>query len=239
MPDEARVYRCPSCGGPTSEAERRCEYCRAPVATLRCVKCLHMNVSESRHCAACGHDLLAPAPLSATSAWPCPDCKLTLDAIAFENGTLLDCPGCGGQFADHQLLRALLERRDTIAGALPRHSRPHDPLKQRVVYRPCPGCQALMNRRNFGKTSGIIVDICSRHGTWFDRGELPAVLNYVEEGGLERAHQLEAEARRKQQALPPATFPLTGNDDDYPRLNIGETARELLQLIVELIRDRR
>jgi Zn-finger nucleic acid-binding protein len=196
-----------------------------------------MNVSESRHCAACGQDLTAPAPLAATSAWTCPDCKQTLEAIPLENGLLFDCPGCGGQFADHQLLRALLERRDTLSGAIPRLSRPHDPLKQRVVYRPCPGCEALMNRRNFGGTSGIIVDICARHGTWFERGELPGVLSYVEDGGLERAQQLEAEARRRR-ALPPASFPLTGNSDDYPRLNIGETARELLELIVDLIRGR-
>lgn len=36
------------------------------------------------------------------------------------------------------------------------------------------------NRKNFGRSSGVIVDICRRHGVWFDRGELPRVLAFVE-----------------------------------------------------------
>lgn len=44
-----------------------------------------------------------------------------------------------------------------------------------------------MHRKNFGATSGIIVDICSRHGSYFDAGELPRVLEFVRRGGLARA----------------------------------------------------
>ncbi len=42
-----------------------------------------------------------------------------------------------------------------------------------------------MSRMNFGTRSGIILDVCRTHGTWFDRGELEAVLSFVREGGLE------------------------------------------------------
>jgi Zn-finger nucleic acid-binding protein len=55
-----------------------------------------------------------------------------------------------------------------------------------------------MQRRNFGKTSGVIVDVCAQHGTWFDPGELSRVLAFVEAGGL-------AEARRYQLGLPKPT----------------------------------
>jgi hypothetical protein len=61
-----------------------------------------------------------------------------------------------------------------------------------------------MNRKNFGDSSGIIVDVCSLHGCWFDAGELPAVLKFVEEGGLARARY--SRERGKGQ-LPSSTAP--------------------------------
>jgi Zn-finger nucleic acid-binding protein len=41
-----------------------------------------------------------------------------------------------------------------------------------------------MNRLNFGKTSGILVDACKAHGTWFDRGELDDIVAAVEHGAV-------------------------------------------------------
>jgi Zn-finger nucleic acid-binding protein len=41
-----------------------------------------------------------------------------------------------------------------------------------------------MSRMNFGKRSGIMVDACKADGTWFDKGELEATLNFVRSGGL-------------------------------------------------------
>jgi len=42
-----------------------------------------------------------------------------------------------------------------------------------------------MTRMNFGVRSGIILDVCRTHGTWFDGGELDAALSFVQAGGLE------------------------------------------------------
>jgi hypothetical protein len=42
-----------------------------------------------------------------------------------------------------------------------------------------------MARMNFGHHSGILVDTCREHGTWFDQGELDATLEFVRAGGLE------------------------------------------------------
>jgi hypothetical protein len=58
-----------------------------------------------------------------------------------------------------------------------------------------------MNRVNFGRRSGIIVDVCRPHGTWFDADELPRVVTFVMHGGLEESErreieQLKEEARR-------------------------------------------
>lgn len=63
-----------------------------------------------------------------------------------------------------------------------------------VRYRPCPECGTLMNRVNYARISGIIVDVCRPHGTWFDVHELPALLEFVRAGGLDTARAKEKEA---------------------------------------------
>lgn len=86
----------------------------------------------------------------------------------------------------------------------------------------------MMNRKNYGKGSGVVVDVCKQHGTWFDADELPAILRWVEEGGLRKAAQIEqdrerqdrrlaadraARARRDAQSTPTGDFtPITGRD---------------------------
>lgn len=41
-----------------------------------------------------------------------------------------------------------------------------------------------MTRMTFGRRSGVEVDVCSGHGTWFDGQELAAILAFAREGGL-------------------------------------------------------
>ncbi|HYH46951.1 MAG TPA: zf-TFIIB domain-containing protein [Thermoanaerobaculia bacterium] len=64
------------------------------------------------------------------------------------------------------------------------------------AYRPCAVCGALMNRRNYGRRSGVILDICAEHGIWFDSDELQRLLRWIREGGEEKAQALLAEQER-------------------------------------------
>jgi hypothetical protein len=41
-----------------------------------------------------------------------------------------------------------------------------------------------MQRKNFGKRSGVIVDWCGAHGTWLDKDELEQIAAFIAEGGL-------------------------------------------------------
>jgi hypothetical protein len=41
-----------------------------------------------------------------------------------------------------------------------------------------------MHRKNFARTSGIIVDWCGKHGTWLDADELEHIADFVHHGGL-------------------------------------------------------
>jgi Zn-finger nucleic acid-binding protein len=66
------------------------------------------------------------------------------------------------------------------------------------LYRPCAVCGALMNRQNYGRKSGVILDVCRAHGIWFDAGELPRVLGWIRDGGERRAGELAAEQDQAQ-----------------------------------------
>ena len=61
----------------------------------------------------------------------------------------------------------------------------------RVKYLPCPRCRQLMNRVNFAQRSGIIVDVCAGHGTWFDANELHRIVQFIRDGGLTTAREFE------------------------------------------------
>jgi Zn-finger nucleic acid-binding protein len=50
-----------------------------------------------------------------------------------------------------------------------------------------------MNRVNFAGCSGVIVDVCRGHGTWFDRDELQRVTAFIQAGGMEKSQALEVE----------------------------------------------
>jgi len=182
----ATCYYCSNCGGPNEERARLCSYCRAPIATVRCADCHHMNVPEALHCSGCGY-ALGLEPIYGPTELRCPTCRADMSSYQAGAGRLFDCGSCGGQFVEHALLRQLLERREVAGRFLPQNPRRRNPLEQPLVYIECPECHELMHRKNFGNSSGIIVDVCARHGSWFDNGELPQVLKFVEEGGLARA----------------------------------------------------
>jgi hypothetical protein len=74
-------------------------------------------------------------------------------------------------------------------------------LKERPgpMYVHCPVCRDIMNRRQFAPGAKVVVDICRADGLWFDAGELPAVVDFVEARGealvRERAQQAKLRAR--------------------------------------------
>ncbi len=51
-----------------------------------------------------------------------------------------------------------------------------------------------MNRINFARCSGVIVDICKGHGSWFDRDELTRIVEFIRAGGLDAARAKEKAA---------------------------------------------
>jgi Zn-finger nucleic acid-binding protein len=71
-----------------------------------------------------------------------------------------------------------------------------------IRYVPCPECRKLMNRVNFANCSGVIVDVCRDHGTWFDRDELRRIVEFIRAGGMDLSRERKrAELLQQEQRL--------------------------------------
>lgn len=122
---------------------------------------------------------------------------------------IADCPACTGMWLSRESVERLVASHadDAIVLALApgvgaaSASRAKGVSQTSVRYRKCPECSALMNRVNYARISGIVVDVCKTHGTWFDAHELPALLEFVRQGGLDVARKREtialADERRR------------------------------------------
>jgi Zn-finger nucleic acid-binding protein len=147
----------------------------------------------------------------------------------------------------HAFLRCLLVQYETTGVAFPDapyHKPAPKAATERVRYRPCSVCRQMMNRKNFGGSSGVIVDVCAKHGTWFDAGELPQVLEFVKSGGLvrERAREQErqrlARAHERAQAASvaePAPLSLASLSSPDSSGSHSNFAADLLRFIVDVL----
>lgn len=129
----------------------------------------------------------------------CPRCEASPTLVARLVGdTLLDeCPDCSGVWLDACAVDRLVRERRQVStqavlgmgGPINRGVLPINPPGR--TYLKCPECETVMNRTNFAKKSGIIIDNCRGHGTWFDADELPRIVEFVMNGGIEAANEAE------------------------------------------------
>jgi Zn-finger nucleic acid-binding protein len=235
---EAEAPRCPICGAPVSVRAESCDYCASSLLTVRCAECFVLNGADFIHCGGCGREL-GLEPLSVPSDLSCPTCRRPFSGFTGGAGKLSECTACGGQFVEHALLKELLERREVLRGVVenPRRS---NLLGQTVRYLPCPACGSVMNRKNFGESSGIVVDVCTAHGVWFDAGELPRVLAFAQAGGLERARlRRESEEKRldRERRISEAlSHPLPVQKETNDLQALGRAGLELIDFLVATLR---
>ena len=101
-----------------------------------------------------------------------------------------------------------------------------------------------MNRTVFGRSSGVIVDVCKQHGTWFDARELTASLAFIERGGLALVARREAErkaeeARRREverrtKHFEEASMPGSHTFGSSDLADHAETLRGLVEILLSL-----
>ena len=133
---------------------------------------------------------------------PCPVCAVLMPPRSIGGIGINECGTCNGIWAPENRLDQLINRAIDAQrqnGTVPQ--RAHEPrvnganpYSQNVAYRKCPDCDAFMLRRNFRKTSGVIIDRCKKHGAWLDADELEQITGFVLSGGNPVADAIMAQA---------------------------------------------
>ena len=118
-----------------------------------------------------------------------------MKAVAIGSADLRECPRCEGLWADKDTLQQICTDRERQAAVLGMPAVvPTDligSVETNIRYVPCPVCKSLMNRVNFSRCSHVIVDVCAKHGTWFDKDELRRIVEFIRVGGMDKARDME------------------------------------------------
>ena len=205
QPHDAAVVCCAHCGAPRSEGALKCEFCGADFTLHErdldtvCPHCFTRVSHLARFCHFCGQKIQPEMVTGEKSTCVCPVCRgdHVLTSRAFGNISALECNRCAGIWLSAESFRELTERAaqerlDSDDRDPPHLARPAEvegpPPDGGKRYRPCPVCGDLMVKQNYGRGSGVIVDVCRNHGVWFDADELPRILDWVRAGGLALAN---------------------------------------------------
>jgi Zn-finger nucleic acid-binding protein len=193
----AGLLACPQCGAGVAPSSSSCAYCSAELLLKTCPRCVARVFHGHKHCPECGAGLEQAATGQLTQL-PCPRCDKPLLARRVGDVVVDECGGCQGLFLDDVAVKRIVTdraqaRAEALLGTLPRHPVSMLPPPGGRMYLKCPQCRTVMNRKQFATGAGVIIDVCKSHGTFFDVGELPAVIDFVMNGGLERAQRADME----------------------------------------------
>jgi len=126
----------------------------------------------------------------------CPRCGTGLKPHIADDEQYDICPSCGGMWLDRDEFHRAT-RVSTVYKKVDVKKEYHrPPIRSMVEYIPCVRCGKLMNRGNFGKISGVIIDRCSKHGVWLDAGELEKIQHFIADGGLDKSRDREIQKNR-------------------------------------------
>lgn len=202
---DARVVRCSSCGAARQQGTEQCGFCHSDFTLHEqdrdtvCPGCLTRVSDAARYCHHCGIHLIAEQVVGEVSDLPCPACQNGAHLHSRRLGQLslavMECDRCAGLWLGREVFAELTRKAAAIGSKSDPlllqllQSRSQRPPPQassssgNSYYRPCPVCRDMMPRRNYGRRSGVIIDLCKEHGVWFDADELPRILTWIRAGG--------------------------------------------------------
>jgi Zn-finger nucleic acid-binding protein len=231
------------CGAPATTDATRCEHCGARLGTVACPSCFGIMFLGQKFCPHCGAKADRQEESAPSKPQPCPRCRTTnLEAVVIGGSNLRECPHCEGIWTDAETLRQICADREQQSAVLgmATHLPPNDgvEMEQQIRYLPCPVCGDLMNRVNFANYSNVIVDVCRLHGTWFDRDELRRIVEFIRDGGLDKARAREManlkEDRRLAALKDHAAMPAQAYDfnDHVRHCAVYEVAQAVIDMLV-------
>jgi len=157
----------------------------------------------NKFCGHCGAAAAAAELIEDKDPGDCPRCKVKLQSLKIGAANMRECERCGGFWTSVETFEHLCKDKEqqsavlSYAGDQNRELSSAAPIK----YVPCPDCKQLMNRSNFARISGVIIDLCKHHGVWFDANELPKIISFIEEGGIKRSREKEKIALEDERSL--------------------------------------
>jgi Zn-finger nucleic acid-binding protein len=232
---DAQSLHCPNCGAAADPQATRCPYCKARLATISCPTCFALMFEGTRFCPQCGTP--SARVEQETTDLRCPACRNSMQHVSIGAASVLECGRCDGVWLDAADFERICADRESRAAVLHRWTSapPAGNAPQHVRYRPCVRCGKMMNRVNFGRLSGTVVDVCRGHGTFLDPGELHAIAAFIEAGGLDRMREREIQdLKDEQRRLTEAEAALARRSHtDYADANFrtGWSVVDLLELI--------
>jgi len=141
---------------------------------LSCGKECNADMYECPFCGAKQKDSAEPGA--------CPVCMVPLQKACVRETSIYVCPTCRGMWTGADEFNFLVSERDVYADPSVSHSYEKKPLAAdtpKRPYIPCPVCKQLMARKNFKHISGVLIDVCMKHGVWLDAGELSRIRDFI------------------------------------------------------------
>ncbi len=157
---------------------------------MSCGNCFETIFEGSNYCPLCGSKAVVPESQSGKPLGDCPRCSSTLVRLDVGAVSLHECERCAGVWCDVDTFETVCSEKEGQAAVIKRLGELGDPRHEHQVrYVPCPACGVLMNRSNFARISGVVIDSCKQHGVWFDAQELPSIISFIQKGGLDHARE--------------------------------------------------
>ena len=203
---EATVVKCSSCGGTREANSRACGFCGSDFTLLEkdmntiCPSCCARVSDKAKFCHHCGERMLVESLVTEQTKFMCPVCEnsfLNGRRLGKLKASCLECQVCAGFWIGNETLEYLCDQAEVNLTRIRSHldemlippNKP--PIQKGPMYRKCPECRRMMARKTFGRASGVIIDLCRNHGTWFDEDELRQVIDWIENGGMAKSNRLQ------------------------------------------------
>jgi Zn-finger nucleic acid-binding protein len=228
---DAAVVRCSSCGGARGkDLEPFCRYCGSSFTLHErdlntiCPHCMTRISSKAKFCHSCSTPIVSDTENFELTKMPCPSCDgMTLHSRKMQGQpfSVKECDHCAGLWLSADVFRHLEQKaqKEAASGvqARAREYKVHqseeiiNPVK---FYKKCPQCQVVMHRKNYANSSGIVVDVCAKHGMWFDIHELDEILAFIRSGLLLK-HQEKAARIAKREVKRNKTSPMQNTNASH------------------------
>ena len=185
------ALNCPNCGAGIASDTALCKFCKTRLKTVACPACFGLMFAGAKFCDHCGALAAHLEQPVSENAGDCPRCRRALEVLRVDSTNVRSCTQCDGLWMDTVTFETVCTDRERQSAVLTyfREWETRPDRETRVNYLPCPDCGELMNRSNFNRASGVIIDVCKRHGVWFDANELQAIVGFIQKGGMEIARQ--------------------------------------------------